>query len=780
MSELLDKIWKEIDISRGRGQMTHDAILNQLKSHVNEISYQEHQELIEHLSKLGRGYTELIVPNTVVYSMKAILKDKEIKSLCDPWAKSGLLVHQIAAKYKPSDIYAITQNASEAELGNTLVPEAHWENAHPLKAKVLQEHDFDVIASIIPFGVRIREKLALNDVEIEGELDSQILCAYSLRLKDNGVGLFVVSPGFFFRKSAYQILNKLGLCVDAAFDLPAGTFTPLTSIPSNLIVVKKGINEQLFAGKLSNNNKLNKQVIDNYLNGKVSKNIDFGSYVDAESFRGMEALRAEKEFERLKQAYEGEYYTLEEITESIVLGKHADGFEFSDVENAIYIPLVGKSDVVGTVGDMRLKSQNYAQLKIKQGIVNSEFVIRYLNSAVGVETRIMNMSGAVIQRLNKSSLMSIGVFVPKMDMQQSIIETSHEIRSQKNKLTSLISELNEYEQKLWKDPGQLANLKTEVSSFQAQVSPGTSARSEQSLKEWIEILPYPLASILRAWYATSENDPKTKYEHLLHFFEAFSLFAGLIFLSAFRSNQSVYEEYKDGLAKVFAKNPIHHASFGTWKSMVEYFSKHTREKLKKDEDKLVIEELFYDSSLALPVKLSDVKLLEVITETNKYRNQWTAHGGVVGKEDATKRNEILVESLNKLRSLMGDLWEETELLTCESMKKKGEEYKNEVLVLMGSNSEFKSETRSMAMPLDEDILYLHSKRNTQSLPLLPLIRMGSPPSSVKNACYFYNRISGEHEARFVSYHYADMPEIVDEHDEIIEVIKSLSELGNVQ
>lgn len=775
------EFWEKLDKTRGKFDLR--TLLVELKEHAGVFNLNEHRALVNEISKVEHDVSWQ-VPNTVTYSINALLKDRKVDSICDPWASTGLLLHEVIDRFKPSIVSAVSKNTNDTEVGKVFLPEVIWENSDPLKADSLCQSEFDAIVSILPFGIRAREPLILNgkneEIEIAGDLDSQILSAYSQRLKNDGVGVFVVTPGFFFRKSAFSVMHELDLYVDAVFELPAGTFAPSTNITTNLIVVKKGTSEKLFTGKLSSNNKLNKQVIFNYLNNKESNNVDFGYLVDIKSFSGIDALRASIEFERLRKTYEGDYYTIEQISKAIILGKATEGFEFSDIDNAIYIPMIGKSNVVDTVDDMKMKPQNYAQLEINPKIVNKEFVIHYLNSSIGIDTRLMNMTGVAIQRMNRSSIMSLGVFVPKLDKQESIIGVSHQIRSQKNILTTLINELSEHDAKLWKDPSQLEQLRAEINSFKTQTNTETTARSENSIKEWIETLPFPLASILRAWYATSDTDPKSKYEHLLHFFEAFSLFSGLILWSAFRSNQSIYNEHKEGLAKVLVKNPIQHASFGTWKSIVEYFSKQTREKLKKDSDKLVVEELFLDASLSLPIKLSDIALLEIITETNTYRNQWTGHGGVVGKDESIQRNELLVESLNKLRSLLGDLWEDTELLTCVNMKKRGNEYKNEVLLLMGSNSEFMSENRVMDMPLDEDVLYLHSRSNTQSLPLLPLIKMGATPTSIKNACYFYNRLSSQNEAKFVSYHCADMPEISDNYDETIDFIKSLTDLGNAE
>ena len=99
-------------------------------------------------------------------------------------------------------------------------------------------------------------------------------------------------------------------------------------------------------------------------------------------------------------------------------------------------------------------------------------------------------------------------------------------------------------------------------------------------------------------------------------------------------------------------------------------------------------------------------------------------------------------------------------------------FENEVAILTGSNSEFLKEAREMAMWLDVERLYL-SKNYPGALKLLPLLQIGPAPKSAKNACYFFNRL--EHgEARFVSYHYTDQPELKGQFNEATEMIKLLT------
>lgn len=80
----------------------------------------------------------------------------------------------------------------------------------------------------------------------------------------------------------------------------------------------------------------------------------------------------------------------------------------------------------------------------------------------------------------------------------------------------------------------------------------------------------------------------------------------------------------------------------------------------------------------------------------------------------------------------------------------------------------------MSIFLQADRLYLASRDSGHALLLIPLVRVDHSPASAKNACYFFNRI-GKDEARFVSYHFEDQPEWIDQSDDTSDAIRFLSE-----
>ena len=139
------------------------------------------------------------------------------------------------------------------------------------------------------------------------------------------------------------------------------------------------------------------------------------------------------------------------------------------------------------------------------------------------------------------------------------------------------------------------------------------------------------------------------------------------------------------------------------------------------------------------------------------RNDWTGHGGVIGQEEAKLRNEQLLSKVQKLPEVMADTWNETQLIQSLHCVMRRGVFENEVAVLMGSNSSFLKEPRTMSTCLDVEFLYLSNKDSRRALQLLPLVKIGPSPQSANNACYFYCRVDKE-DYRFVSYHFIDRPE----------------------
>lgn len=117
-----------------------------------------------------------------------------------------------------------------------------------------------------------------------------------LEICPDGIGLFVVTQNFFSKKCmAVRELARLGIGVEAALALHADSFAPCQAY---LIVVRKQVFPQMFVAQLSLDGQTNHQIVSNFCEGKAEANLEFGRFVDAQTFRGFSALKIAEHLNR--------------------------------------------------------------------------------------------------------------------------------------------------------------------------------------------------------------------------------------------------------------------------------------------------------------------------------------------------------------------------------------------------------------------------------------------------------------------------------------------------
>jgi hypothetical protein len=355
--------------------------------------------------------------------------------------------------------------------------------------------------------------------------------------------------------------------------------------------------------------------------------------VCTQSFRGLPFIRTAERLQAAEQKFGAPSVLLGDLATKINLGRYGEGFEFQAHDNAIFVPLIGGSKVVDSVDELASKSQNYAQVVIDPSRSNAAFVSRYLNSNLGTELREASKLG-FIPKLNTQTLRGLRILVPDLQTQKTMLEIESRIVAQHNTTLGIEIELDEYRSELWSDPTSASRVSQHVTELSNRISGSLQQHAVAALDQWFETLPFPLASILRAWQATPSQDYKTKHEHLLHFFEGATEFISIILLSAFKSNKMLFESHRSKPVESVEKQKLsfQRASFGTWKAVTEYLGKQTRQLLSRDKDaRALCADIFADSTLSLPGMLSKAELLTVICDTNKMRNDWSGHGGIVGQ-----------------------------------------------------------------------------------------------------------------------------------------------------
>jgi len=784
-------------ISQFRSAPVHDA--EALARIIGVASFQTTSDELIALGdalalRYGRagGYTH--VPGWLSNVIAEFVRPFEPSTICDPWAEEGFLVGVLHNELRPTKASAYTMNAAKLSLGELLAPEVNWQCGDPLELLGRSGVEFDLIASNLPINVKTSKTVSVDTadgstIELSGDLGGLILTAASNRLSSAGIGLFIVSPLFFSSpRSVFHRLGELGLGIEAAFSLPSGTFT-FANIQTYLVAVRRKPSSRMFVAELSRKDN-SRQVIENFHAGLEGETLELGRYVCTADFTGLNAIRAEETLKQKEKEYGTLSVALAELASVLTHGSSDEKKPFEDKENAIYIPLGGSSGiVVESVSDLRSKHQNYMQVVIDPSRSDSRFVARFLNSEIGREFLGRLRTGGVVARLSRHSLQSLPVFVPPLSVQHKILEVESRIDREHNTVLAFDNEILALRRKLWSGPAQIPGVENELNTLSERLSGKVADYARTSLDHWFETLPFPLASILRAWQGTVSQDHKSRYEHLLHFFEATAEFLGVLLLSAYASNEAVFEPHRRKILESMNKQNLsfHRATFGTWKLVLEYLGKQTRQlvsvdgknKEAADADRALCKELFADPSLVLPRALARTELSSILSTTNKMRNDWSGHGGVVGHDVARQRNDKLLSQVQLLREVFEETWQSTQLIFALQCQPQRGIFKNDIAVAMGSNPEFVKETRELASWLDVERLYILKKDAPHALELLPLVRVGPSPPSAKNACYFFNRLERDG-ARFVSYHYVDTPELTDTFTDAAEAIRKLSDVDGIE
>lgn len=114
------------------------------------------------------------------------------------------------------------------------------------------------------------------------------------------------------------------------------------------------------------------------------------------------------------------------------------------------------------------------------------------------------------------------IFLPPLPSQLAALKTDIDVQALDARLTQLSNDL-------WDDPSKAHQVRAALDQLLA-VDPFAA---------WIELLPYPLASILWRYHVAVE--PRRRFENLDHFFEATAYFLVGLVLSGLRRDAALFE-----------------------------------------------------------------------------------------------------------------------------------------------------------------------------------------------------------------------------------------------
>ncbi len=694
-----------------------------------------------------------------------LLSRYHYETLLDPHANICDLIKIASSERKIKKIVAIDNDFENLEhLIELVIDKKVTDYYQDDFDKVLDQIDskFDLIISRPPFGYKY--PYSSNELKINHEsykvadYASRIILKSCSKLSEDGIGLFFVEQSFFFKydKSIWKYFESTGLCVDAIFEIPNGAFLPYTSIGSNLIVVKQGKQKGFYIGSVSNNHQQNENLIHNYFERRNGKYVQLGRIIDNNNFISVsnEIIKEEIHLITDKQ----DKMPLRDICLEINNLNEKNLQTHLKKTNCVYIPKFLHSKAVSIFEKSTLSPHNLFQLVLNERIANADFIAEFFNTEVGKLTRNQYYRGSAIPTIPKSALYEISIPLPTLQEQLELL--------------SLNSKFNDYAQRIQALKKQLWDTSADLKKIENNLQ-----KTLMSLKEdqWLEYLPFPIASIIYGYYSTS--NVQRKFDYIISSFEGLSEFLAVIKLSGINTNQELAENLLNNIAEDDKhKNWYKRTDFGGWNYVSSKLSKEIRKLNNNEDDRNLLKNIFGNPNQEF-IELVSTKLINsVMDEVATLRNKWKGHGGVANDKEYNNRNKILENYLNNIKEVLIEGFSDVRLIQPISMELEGGVFYNTVRDLTGTRTKFREIPIETAQALDKTYLYLIHPHELIPIPLLPLIKMRPSPATEQNACYFYNRINDGGSTRWVSYHFEQESEVIDEDPTLNVALELLSRI----
>lgn len=294
---------------------------------------------------------------------------------------------------------------------------------------------------------------------------------------------------------------------------------------------------------------------------------------------------------------------------------------------------------------------------------------------------------------------------------------------------------------------------------------------QKEFEEWIETLPFPLASILYAYDIESNYDRKIKY--LLHFFEAISEFNFNLMVSAVSSDLNFYNNYfskcRASYNRKFSRWFLK-PTFGNWNNFGSCFAKNIRTILEDNNKKNKLLGLFGSSNDSFVKMVSSKKFYNLLFKIAEFRNRCEGHGPIVDKKEQLKRLKVLKKALAILQTVISDNYKHFNLIAPIKSQYSEGVYNTSAKKLMTTRPPFKSIEVKTTIPLDVNKKYLIYEDSAIAIEMLPLFDIIESPKKEQEACYFYN-ITEKDKVQYVSYHFNKEAIIKFENDKLENVFK---------
>jgi len=755
------KLWNLLDQYRCTYRMDFLPAIRWLREQGEQLDV---SDILYLQQRFGLNHGCLSLPFSVARFYSQLLYSRKASRVLDPTGAEGLLGAWLSLKEYIQEIDVVISNADAEELISPLdLPSLtlHIGNVASVREKLAAK--YDAIVSIPPIGMRSQHQtfqtIDGSKIELDDEPSLLLIANMADFLAQDGMLAFIVSPRFEWDKKTNSVrsnLEKFGLYLSALLKFRPGAFHE-TSLALDLAIIEKVDHRGLFVAEIPEDDKGQDELITRLWKRQKGPIPSQGWIVTDDQFLGLQALEATERARRLALSKGLDPVPFRKAVIKINVPKRR-GTDFERCEerpDAIYLPEMAATKARTRQGDLPEKLKSYFQLIVDPEVVLPDYLAEMMNTPIGYAIREASMRGAVIPRIDRSILATSTLYLPPLIEQRRAIEALSSIQN-------LRSELAELESEVWEKPRKVSKVIESLSKV----------NHEERFEEWLESLPFPLASTLKTYHAADKTE-KEKYERLLDFFEILARFCAIIHLSAFMKNRVNRETLKRELAILMNELPFsfEESTFGLWVAVVGFFAKKLRLMLSgKSEEQAFAQELYVTRDSRPLEVLSSKKLVSLLQNANFYRNR-VAHSSFASTDEKSiELHTALKQNLAAFREIVGTSFLQYQLIQPgETDILEGPIFQCRITRVMGSNPQFDHQIVDLkTLPIKGD-LYLYNPGHDEILKICPLIQIKSKPQPV---AYFYNRIEN------MKIHIVSYPDLSDEIDVNDSIKKLLTDLNS--
>lgn len=772
-----------------RGSLDNEEANNQFYEIVRYLNIKKPDELIEIAKYVDnrdlRPLNLFVFNNSLIAFISKLLSGFENKDVLILGSDIGTLALSIN-KFQTNSLTCIAQNQYQKKSLQSLTKNTEntvsiFKKSNPNKPpesqvnktkvinddaiKYIEQSDqqFDLIVGTIP-----NDNFSKTEHKFENELTKinssykECLIAHSIsKLKPEGKIILIVEDFFLVRKNDKSALiynlSKLDAKLSVVLDIPPESDLFNTYIRPKLVVIEKGKQEKTMSGLYSDEEKLQTILIKNYHNKTNDNLANCGFWEKLDEFKGCHKVSLLQNMQRLAKKADLITYPMIDVVLSINI-VNANKMEDFHKENSIYIPLSNSLEFVSSQEVINNKSKDYFQIVFDFQLVNADYYLYFLEySDIGHKYKAyINQEYWFGVHITKDSILDSFVYLPPIEIQNDVIKSQTQLHELKN-------EINEVQNKIWKNPNKVNKLNKLIDKF----------NNKEGFMDWVETLPFPLASILWS-YKTECNSEKERFEKLLHFFDAATQILASIHLSVLRNNDLLAEEIllKLNQQLKITNKTIKEGAFGLWVVVYEILVSSIRKKL--NNDKNLIMNLYGMEDHDLMLQFINKGLITLFKEANFIRNSRLGHTGAINENTAASTHNNLSNLLSKFRALSIGIWDYYQLIIPGTTRKKGGLLSCKVKNIMGTRTPFVPNKIDINSILDEENIYLYSNISQKAIELLPFVKIMPSPKTGETVCYFYNKLLNNNKARFISYHYGNDSDIELHSDNLIKVINEIN------